>query len=579
MSRALAAIALMVFCAGGCAHGHLNASDQDLLPPSVQELLSSTIAWGSGPDDPQADAFFGVLAAELAAQMGDYDQASAYFLAAALIGEDPAVAERATRLALFAQNRPRARRAVERWLALDASALEANQISIVLTLDEGETQPAAQRLAQMLDQMDADDAHRVIVALLMQVDDTDAGLEALQQLRDLRPEQMAAWQAHAEFALRVDHFILARDVAREGLQHFPEATALRLTLAQALSELDDPAAALEALALAVEAHPERREVRLAYARALIELDDFETIRSEFDRLLALVPDDAQLRLTIGLLSLESSRLDIAEDYFLDLIQRGQRKQDAYYYLGRLYEQQGEDEKAFAAFGAVTQGERFDDARLRQARLAAGLEGLEAALARFADLQRDSDENLALRAYLNESSLLREQGEITLALQQLGRALIQFPGHLDLLYMRGLVHERGDDLAAAEADFRAILEVEPENASALNALGYTLADRTDRIEEAYGYIMRAYAQYPDDAAIVDSYGWVLYRLGRLDEALVQLRRAYDLFPDGEIASNLAVVLWELGHHDEARSIMAEALEREPEHERLIRVQQQLLHGDG
>jgi tetratricopeptide (TPR) repeat protein len=117
-------------------------------------------------------------------------------------------------------------------------------------------------------------------------------------------------------------------------------------------------------------------------------------------------------------------------------------------------------------------------------------------------------------------------------------------------------------------------MDPENVSALNALGYTLADRTDRYEEAYDLIQRAFEQRPDDAAIVDSYGWVLYRLGRLDEAVVQLERAYGLMPDGEIASNLAVVLWELGRREESRAIIDEALQLDPDHERLLRVKREL-----
>ncbi|HSM27529.1 MAG TPA: tetratricopeptide repeat protein, partial [Thioalkalivibrio sp.] len=143
------------------------------------------------------------------------------------------------------------------------------------------------------------------------------------------------------------------------------------------------------------------------------------------------------------------------------------------------------------------------------------------------------------------------------------------------YARGLVHERADDIPAAEEDFRSILEQDPDNASALNALGYTLADRTERYEEAYALIIRADELRPDDAAITDSYGWVLYRLGRLDEAVVKLRQAYALFPDGEIASNLAVVLWELGEREESRAILDEALQREPDHERLLRVRRQLV----
>ena len=291
-------------------------------------------------------------------------------------------------------------------------------------------------------------------------------------------------------------------------------------------------------------------------------------------MLVWVPEDPQLLLTIGLLSLESEHLQLAEGYLRRLLATGERDSDAHYYLGRMHEMADDPAAALASYSLVSAGDWHEDARLRAARLTVDVHGLQAGLLRFGELQRDAEEELALRAYLAEAALLRERGDTERALVQLARALIQFPGQPDLLYMRGLVHERADDIAAAEADFRAILELEPENVSALNALGYTLADRTERYEEAYDLIVRAYAQRPDDAAIIDSYGWVLYRLGRLDEALTQLRLAYKLFPDGEIASNLAVVLWELGHYDESRAVLTEALSREPEHERLLRVQSRL-----
>jgi len=568
MSRILAAV-LFVWLIGGCAQNHLNASGLS---------LEQTIWIAPPPDavDPEQDQLFSLLAGEMAAQMGDFDAASGYYLAAALLASNPAIAERATRLSLFARDRDRAWLAAERWLQLQPDASDAQQIAVVLMIDHGDSERAAGRLADILDRLGPEDGPRVLVALLLQADDPDAALQALQALQTLRPEQPAAWQAQAELALRQEHYRMARDVAKAGLERFPDAAGLRLTLARALSELDDPAAALEALAVAVEAHPERREVRIAYARALVDLDDFDFARREFDRMLEQLPDEPQLLLTIGLLSLEAEQNDLAEMYLERLLATGERDSEANYYLGRLHEQAGDLVRARNAYSVVTSGDRFDDARLRAARLTMDIEGLQAALARFAELKRDPDEDVVVRAYLSEASLLRDRGESEreLALTQLTRALIQFPGHLDVLYMRGLVHERADNIDAAEADFRAILEIEPDNTTALNALGYTLADRTERYAEAYELITRAYSQRPDDAAVVDSYGWILYRLGRLDEALVQLRRAYALFPDGEIASNLAVVLWELGHYQEAREVLAEGLQREPEHERLLRVWRQL-----
>jgi tetratricopeptide (TPR) repeat protein len=563
-------VALPALLLAGCAQAYLNASAEDYI--EVPAILSIPAPTAAG--DPEATLLFSLLAAELAAQSGDYAVASEYYLDAARLSDDVQVAERATRLALFARNHPRALDAAERWLALAPDNLEAMQLAAVLRVGDGRERDAAGLLQRIVDRLGAEEGYRVVMSLLVQADDRDAALRALEMLVDASPDEPAAWQAHAELALRFEDFQRARRVAQSGVDRFPEAVPLRMVLARALTELEDPEAAIAALAAAVEAHPERRDVRLAYARLLVSVEDFERVRPEFDRLLAAAPNDAELLLTTALLSLEAGRFGLAQDYLERLLASGQRNHDAHYYLGRLHERAGDLAAARRSYEAMGDGDHSDDAMLRLAALAADLDGLAAAQAQFARLQQDPDEAVALRAYIAEANLLRERREFELALQRLARGLIQFPGSDQLLYLRGLVHERAGDIPAAEADFRAILEMDPENATALNALGYTLADRTDRYEEAYELIVRAYEQRPDDAAVVDSYGWILYRLGRLDEALEQLERAYRLLPDGEIASNLAVVLWEMGRREESRAIIDEALQRDPDHERLLRVKREL-----
>jgi tetratricopeptide (TPR) repeat protein len=568
MSRVVAA-AVAVLAVTGCAQTPVEVTGNVF---SDAPLVVSQPP-GSTPDV-EAELLFRLLAAEMALQADDYDQASAYYLDAARLSRDPAVAERATRAALFARQRPRALAAAQRWLELSPGGLDAMQTIAVLQVAEGDAAAAAEQLQEVLEELGAEEGFRLAASLLAQSENRDAALETLQRLVLAYPGESSGWQAHAELAMRFEAFEQAYAIARDGLQRFPDAVSLRLILARAAAELDDPTAALEALAAAVEAHPERRDVRLAYARALIDLGDFDRVRPEFDRLLRLAPEDVELLLTTALLSLEAGQYGSAREYLGRLLETGQRSDDAWYYLGRLHEQVGDLQAASRAYAAVGPGEHYTDARLRNARLTAQLEGMDAARALYSRMQNDPDEETALRAYLAEANVLREQGQLDAALLRLSRGLIQFPGSVDLLYARGLVHERADDIPAAEEDFRGILEQDPDNASALNALGYTLADRTERYEEAYALIIRADELRPDDAAITDSYGWVLYRLGRLDEAVVKLRQAYALFPDGEIASNLAVVLWELGEREESRAILDEALQREPDHERLLRVRRQL-----
>ncbi|TVP90109.1 MAG: hypothetical protein EA347_03405 [Thioalkalivibrio sp.] len=566
----LLAVALPAALLAGCAQTDLNASGSEYI--EVPPILP--ISGPEAAEDPESKVLFSLLAAEMAAESGDYEQASTYYLTAARLSGDVQVAERATRLALFARNHRRALAGAERWLELSPDSNEAMQIAAVLMTTTGRDEEAADLLKAIVDNVGTEEGYRVVVSLLAQSEDQGAALRAVERLVDANPDEAAGWQAHAELALRFEELEQARAIARAGVDRFPEAVQLRMTLARVLTEMEDDDAALAALAAAVELRPERRDLRLAYARALVDVEDFERVRPEFDRLLALDPEDADLLLTTALLSLEAGRFELAQDYLERLLASGRRTQDAHYYLGRLHEQADDLQAARRSYQAVDTGEHADDARLRLARLTAELEGYAAARPVFADLQQDPDEGIALRAYLVEGNLLRDKGRFDTALERLGRGLIEFPGSEQLLYLRGLVHERAGNIPAAEADFRAILEMDPENVSALNALGYTLADRTERYEEAYDLITRAYELRPDDAAIVDSYGWVLYRLGRLEEALVKLERAYDLMQDGEIASNLAVVLWEVGRRDESRAIIEEALDRDPGHERLLRVSREL-----
>jgi tetratricopeptide (TPR) repeat protein len=159
-----------------------------------------------------------------------------------------------------------------------------------------------------------------------------------------------------------------------------------------------------------------------------------------------------------------------------------------------------------------------------------------------------------------------------SIEVLSRGLAQFPDNVDLLYARSLAAEKVNDLAMAEQDLRRVLKQDPDNAHALNALGYTLADRTNRYQEAYELIKRALDLRPDDPAIMDSMGWVLYRLGRHDEAVRFLKQALELHDDGEIAAHLGEVLWVSGRAAEAKDVWQRAIKSYPDHKVLQEVMQ-------
>ena len=180
----------------------------------------------------------------------------------------------------------------------------------------------------------------------------------------------------------------------------------------------------------------------------------------------------------------------------------------------------------------------------------------------------------IEVYLIEGQLLHDEELYVAAMDLYSEGLQEFPGHSDLLYARALMAEEIDRIDLLEADLKLILAEDPENASALNALGYTLADHNSRVYEALGYIKKALEIRPDDPAVMDSMGWVQFRLGNYAEAETYLRKAFGVLEDAEIAGHLVELLWAQGNFDEANKVMNDTLKRYPEDEYLLELKQRL-----
>ena len=211
---------------------------------------------------------------------------------------------------------------------------------------------------------------------------------------------------------------------------------------------------------------------------------------------------------------------------------------------------------------MSQGERLTLSRMRSSVLLAELDRLAEARAMLRNLQNGNAET-ASNAYMLEAELVDRDGNSEEALKVYGRGLRLLPDQTQLRYARALHAEKIDRIDIAEQDLRAILEASPDDPNALNALGYTLADRTDRYDEALALISRAYEMLPEEPAIVDSMGWIHYKLGDYEKAEEFLRAALELAYDSEIAAHLGEVLWAMGRVDEALAVWDDALARDPE----------------
>ena len=523
---------------------------------------------------PRAELTYQILTAELAGKRDQLDMALVHYRQAAAATQDPRVAERATMLALLVKDSAASLELAQRWRALAPASDQARQALALALLRNGRVDEATEYLEtvrRLASAKDKQQGYATLASLLGQADDKQAALRVMRQFRDRNPRSAFAQYYLALLAAASndrDQALASLDLA---LARDPKLAAAHQLRTRLLLDRGDHEAALAGLANAVAALPGDRNLRMSYARLLIEAGQLDKARREFAILLNQNPKDTESLYALGLLAAETRQFDLAESYFLDLIKRKVRLADAYFELGQIEEQRGAYDKAREWYGRVKGEERYLNAQMRMGVVLAKLEN-PATVTQHFDALRRSNPQSGINLYLAEAEALREADRNQEAFDTLDRALALHADDKDLLYARALVAERLDRIDVLERDLRAILAKDPKNAQALNALGYTLADRTDRHQEALGYIEQALALLPEDAAVLDSMGWVQYRLGDHAKSLEFLRRAYRINADAEIAAHLSEVLWASGQRDEAKRIWRAATAKQPDSRHLRQLQE-------
>ena len=309
-------------------------------------------------------------------------------------------------------------------------------------------------------------------------------------------------------------------------------------------------------------YPDRVRLRLAYGRLLAEWNDNLAALAQFEKLLEFDPQNIDALYAAGILSQGLALLDQAKTYFETLLEHYPQEDRSRLYLGQILSEQGEYDDALDLLREIVSADLYFDVQIRVGFVLADAGRIEEALRHLADVTPKSQDE-QVRIYLAREQVLRDSGQPEQALELLSAALIDIPDHPDLLYARGLVTAIMDRVAEHERDMRRLIEIDPENAHAYNALGYTLADKTDRLAEALELIEKALTLLPGDPFILDSLGWVHYRRGDLDLALEYLRLAMDQRPDAEIAAHLGEVLWQLGDKDQAIAAWQDGKQADPD----------------
>ena len=525
------------------------------------------------------DLVYSYLLGEIAAHRGELRLAQSHYQHAAILAGDAYAAERATRIALHLKDYPAALASVRRWVERAPNDSTARQLAAILLLRNGDSDAALEELDAVVRIAEArgSDGFLQAASALGGESDAAAAEQLMLRLQARYPDDVRALYALAVLETAQRRFAEAETRLREVMRQKPDWEQPRVLLSRVLVAQERRADALAMLDDSVRQMPSSALLRTAYARLLIDAGDYPAALAQFRELHAATPDDREVTFGYAMLATQQARWDEARPLWQALRGDPDRRDEATYYLAQIEERQGNDELALGLFRSVSGDELRIDAAIRSARILARSGRLDAARealqqARIANPGRAAD------LYIAETQLMQKHGDHDEALALYELAMTVFPEENDLLYNRALfIHELGD-FPAMERDLRRVLERDPDHADALNALGYSLADRNERLDEAYGLISRALELKPDSAAILDSMGWVLYRKGQLTEAADYLQRALALVQDDEIAAHLGEVLWMKGRRSEAREVWREALEHAPGSDKIRAVVERLAVGE-
>jgi len=522
--------------------------------PPKQELTDQTL--------------YSFLLAEIAVQRGELGLASKAYKSLLKDTNDYRIAERAAQVALGAQNADDGLAAAQRWLELEPESIPARQTVAGILVSKGDLAQAKPHLQKILAAEGTNVGHGFLFLnkLLARHPNKAEVLRLVQDLGKDYPNLPEAHFAEALAAWNADNKPLALQALDVALAQRPGWEDAALFKAQVLQSTSTEKAA-EFYNAYLRDYPHSRELRLAFARFLVQEKKYPEAREEFKRLSADFPDQADVPLAIGLLSMQLKDYDAADTYLRQALDRGVKDDDAVrFYLGQLNEERKHWDEARQWYDAV-EGPQAFNAKIRVAGLLAHQGKLPEARAYLHGIEVTTNQQRA-QVITAEAALLRDAKQYQEAFDVLGKALEKLPNHPDLLYDYAMAAEKLDRLDVMESSLKKLIQVKPDSAHAYNALGYTLADRTTRFDEAKRYIDQAIKLAPNDAFILDSLGWLQYRMKDNSQAISTLRHALSVRADPEIAAHLGEVLWVSGDKSEAKKVWDSALKDNPNHEAIL-----------
>ena len=515
-----------------------------------------------------AEFVYKYLLGEVALQRGESTLASQLFLDLAKQTRDARLAERAARAAVFAKQPGIALQASTLWAELDPSSQDAQQASSQLLIASGNLKEAKPHMQKLL----ANEENRAnnflyLNALLANQKDKAEVLNAIAEFALPYPKLPEAHFAIAQAALIADKPTIAQNELNIANKLRPGWELAAQLQGQMLLK-ESPDKAIDYFQGFLKQYPKANDVRMSYAKTLVSQKRFDEAKPEFVKLVESSRGSPEISAVVGLLSLESNDYPMADKYLQQSISSGFKDPEQLYgYLGRSAERQKDDAKALNWYDKIQPGEHYLDGRLSAASVIARSKNVDAAI-KMLDEVDDLTPGQQISVIQNEANMLSMAKRNQESFEMLEKAAHTWPDSAELTYDHAMAAERVGKYDIMETELRKLIKVKPEFAAAYNALGYSLADRNVRLPEAQSLLETAVKLAPEDHYMLDSLGWVHYRLGNLDKAAEFLKKAYAVQADPEIAAHLGEVLWKQGKLEEAKKLWASALKDFPENDVLL-----------
>lgn len=558
--------AIMIYILAGCQSRPLVPAEPEAAEIQTAPAQEKTADFAPG-------SLLGLLTAEIAGYRNQPMLALEQYSKQARITQNPQIASRAYEIANYLDAHQVGYRNALLWVELQPDSQAAQQAAALELYRAKEYAQAGQHLQQSIS-LDPAGEYLELVAFAANHADADSR----QQLQQLIGQQQHQQPDNHNLVL-ASAILLMEDKPLDAyyqLERIDNRQADSRILhikARMLEQLEQLEASLATQDELIRHEPRDENARKFRARLLINLERLELARAEFLELAKLDPQDDDYRLSLGYINMDMQAWEEASVYFAELLERGSYRNNALYNLATCQAELGNQQQALDYYQQVAPGQYWLKALQQQALLLLQDNNEEA----FADLlqqarqQQPDQDRLISQVEARARMSLKHNRRALLAINQ---ALQQYPQDKDLLYLRALTAERLDDLKQLEDDLRTILRQSPQDSIALNALGYTLVDRTERLEEGFSLIEQALLLNPNDPPTMDSMGWALYRMGEPKKALDYLRQAMQAMPDAEVAAHLGEVLWASGKKRQARNIWQQGLELDATDEVLLETIQRL-----